>query len=114
MLRGFPVKKRTVAAAFMLSAIILLMGCSPEYKAEIESTTSWSGAFGDRTVDGSGNQTVSLPGEHPQCCVVQKGTESGSLKVRVIAEGGGIFGPGDSDWVETTAAYGVVSVCSEE
>ena len=98
----------------VFALVIVLSGCSIDYKAEVESNTSWSGSFGGRTVDGTGNKTIDVPDEHPQCCVVQKDGESGFLKVRVVAEGGGIFSPSDSDWVETTAAYGVVSACSEE
>ena len=89
-----------------------LLACT-DYQAEVESDTSWSGAFGDRTVDGTGNQVVDLPDDWPQCVVVQKQTIHGFLRVRVIG-GGGILGPGDSDWVETTAEYGVVSACAEQ
>lgn len=106
--------KRFLSPILLAGVLLLLAGCSVDYKAEVESDTTWSGAFGDRSVDGSGAETVDLPDEHPQCCVVQKDTEGGYLKVRVVAEGGGWFGPGDSDWVETTASYGVVSACSEE
>ena len=103
------------SAAIVLTLVMLLFcGCGVDYKAEVQSNTKWSGAFGNRTVDGSGNRTIDLPDDHPQCCVVQKQTEDGYLKVRVVGEGGWILGPGDSDWVETTADYGVVSVCSEE
>jgi hypothetical protein len=97
-----------------IMVVVFSAGCSVEYKAEVESDTSWSGAFGNRSVDGRGNDRISLGKDHPVCCVVQKETASGFLKVRVKAEGGGLFGPGDSDWVETTAQYGVVSVCSDE
>lgn len=107
-------KAKFIYALLVLSGICVLCGCSIDYKAEVESNTSWSGSFGGRTVDGTGNRTIDLPDEHPQCCVVQKDTESGYLKVRVVADGGGIFGPSDSDWVETTAAYGVATACSEE
>ncbi|MBD3220351.1 hypothetical protein GF314_03835 [bacterium] len=98
----------------ILTAAVLLTGCSVDYKAEVDSDTTWSGAFGNRTVDGSGKTTVDLPDDDPVCCTVQKMTESGRLRVRVVADGGGILGPSDSDWVETTASYGVVTACSEE
>lgn len=106
--------RRRINSVFVLALLLALCGCSVDYRAEVESNTSWSGAFGNRSVDGSGNQTIDLPDEHPQCCVVQKDTESGYLKVRVVAESNSIFGPSNSDWTETTAAYGVVSACSEE
>lgn len=100
----------------LLSLLVFVISCSVDYNAEVKSNTTWSGAFGNRTVDGNGNSTVDLSGEHPVCCCVQKQTSSGYLRVRVTASGGflgGIFGPGNSSWVETTAAYGVVTVCSE-
>jgi len=94
--------------------VLLFLGCSADYKAEVQSDTEWSGAFGNRTVDGIGNTTIDLPDEHPQCCAVQKQTEGGYLQVRVVCEGGGLLAPEDSDWVTTYAEYGVVTVCSEE
>ncbi len=99
---------------FILLCMVVLVSCSVDYEAEVQSDTSWSGSFGNRSVDGSGNRTIDLPDEHPQCCVVQKDTEAGFLRVRITAEGGGIFGPDDTGWVETTAAYGIVSVCSND
>jgi hypothetical protein len=84
--------------------------------AEVESNTEWSGAFGNRSVDGSGNQVVDLPEvDTIQCVVVQKSTEGGSLRVRIKVSGGlGISGPSGSEWVSTTAAFGVVTACTGE
>lgn len=99
---------------FAMCAVLFCAGCAVDYKAEVKSSTSWSGAFGNSTVDGSGDRTVDIPDDYPQCVVVQKETSVGSLSVRVVAEGGGIFAPSDSDWATTTAQYGVVSACSEK
>lgn len=104
--------QKTLALIICLG-VIIFSGCAVNYKAEVQSNTSWSGSFSNRTVDGSGNRTVDLPDDPPVCCVVQKETESGYLRVRVIAKGGGILGPSDGEWVETTAAYGVVTACSK-
>lgn len=101
-----------VMGSLIIGVILLaLAGCHADIYAEVQSNTSWSGAFGDRTVDGTGNAKVDLPDEPPQCVVVQKETTQGTLRVRVVASGG-VISPGGSGWVETTAAYGVVSACS--
>ena len=93
--------------------VLTLCSCSTEYKADVRSDTEWSGAFGNRTVDGDGNRMISLGSETPVCCVVQKQTEEGYLQVQVIAEGGWwIFKPDDGDVARTTADYGVVTACS--
>ncbi len=103
----------------MLKIVVLLgllafAGCSKDIKCEVRSDTSWSGAFGDRTVDGAGSTTVDLPDDSPQCCVVQKETESGYLEIQVISEGSGFLNPTtEGNAVRTTAAYGVVSACDK-
>lgn len=91
----------------------LLAACG-DIAAEVQSNTSWSGAFGNRSVDGAGNQTIDLPDDPPQCVAVQKDTPGGYLRVRVTVSGGWLFAPSQgSGWVETTAAYGVVTACSD-
>ena len=62
--------------------IMTVFGCGG-ITAEVESNTSWSGAFGNRTVDGSGDAVVELMGSRPQCAVVQKETEFGFLRLRI-------------------------------
>jgi len=99
--------KKLFTLLVFLSFIII--SCT-DYKAKVESNTSWSGAFGNRTVDGSGNQTVDLDDDEIQCCVVQKQTTTGRLKVTIVDEG---FLGADGESAETTAEYGVVSVCSK-
>jgi len=96
---------------FLLIAIasLIIVGCS-DFKAKVESDTSWSGAFGNRTVDGNGNKIIDLEDSDTQCCVVQKQTKHGRLKVTIIDEG---FLGMDGEFAETTAEYGVVSVCSK-
>lgn len=84
------------------------------YKAEVESDTSWSGSFGNRSVDGSGNQIVELPNDDVVCIVVQKNTAGGYLRARIIDDSHGFLNPAyDSKWVETTAEFGVVDVCNQ-
>jgi hypothetical protein len=93
-------------------SIITICSCGPDWKAEVKSDTSWSGSFGNSTVDGSGNQTVNLPNDEIVCCVVQKDTEAGYLEVKIVDKGGSLFAT-DGEKAKTTADYGVVSVCSE-
>ena len=110
--------KRAVLLALcaLTMAALFLSSCSDvEYTAVVRSDTEWSGAFGNRTVDGRGSDTVPLGSDHPVCCVVQKQTEQGYLSVQVTADGGGwLYGADDSEIVTTHAAYGVVTVCSQD
>lgn len=94
---------------------LLLAGCSVEWKAKVESDTRWSGSFSGRTVDGTGNTTVTLGDDYDEvyCCVVQKQTAQGRLKVTVYRDPSTIFGSDESKSQETTAQYGVVSVCNK-
>jgi hypothetical protein len=89
-----------------------LMSCADEWVAEVNSNTSWSGSFSGRTVDGTGNTKVNLGSDETVCCVVQKQTQTGYLKVSIKNEGGGLFAM-DGESKETTAAYGIVSVCNK-
>ena len=97
---------------FIFLIVLMLLGCGPDWKAEIKSNTSWSGSFDGRTVDGTGNKTVNLSNDEVVCCVVQKDTEEGYLEVRIIDDSGGLF-TADGEKAKTTADYGVVSVCSK-
>lgn len=89
---------------------IIVTGCT-DWKAKVESNTSWSGSFSGRTVDGRGNKTVDLDYDDIICCVVQKQTVEGYLRVSIVDEGSNPFAT-DGESKETTAAYGVVSVCN--
>ena len=91
-------------------AVMIMAGCGgPE--AEIQSDTSWTGSFGDRRVDASGNGTVVIGGPPPYCAIVQKRTEEGVLRVRVVSDDP--TGP-STDWAETTLPFGVVTACLEQ
>ncbi|HUV29525.1 MAG TPA: hypothetical protein VMY05_00340 [Acidobacteriota bacterium] len=95
--------------------LILLAGCGIDYKCEVTSNTSWSGIFADRTVDGEGDQTVDIPDDPPECVVVQKETEKGYLRIKLIAEGGWFLNSADDrPSVTTTAKYGIVSDCTHK
>ncbi len=96
----------------LLFLTFLIISCT-DYKAKVESNTTWSGSFGNRTVDGSGNQTVNLPDDDIVCCVVQKQTSQGFLHVKIVDEGSFLFN-NETKWVKTTAEYGVVSLCSND
>ncbi|GJQ22187.1 MAG: hypothetical protein HBSIN02_25420 [Bacteroidia bacterium] len=98
---------------FIVAVAVVFVGCSDDWKAKVESDTSWSGSFSGRTVDGTGNQTVDLDDDEVVCCVVQKQTERGRLKVSIVNEGSNPFAS-DGESKETTAAYGVVSVCNKK
>lgn len=94
---------------------IFIIGCTPDYKAKIESDTSWSGFFGNSTVSGSGNRTIDLPDEEIVCANCQKQTIYGYLKLTIVDEGSNFifdFG-GDINSATTNAEYGVVSVCNK-
>ncbi|MDD5088773.1 MAG: hypothetical protein PHI18_08245 [bacterium] len=81
----------------------------PNWVADVQSNTSWSGYFGNRTVDGSGNEVVDLPDDEIVCCSVQKQTEAGTLTVTVKDQHNGTT----KESATTNAEYGVVSVCNQ-
>jgi len=82
--------------------------------AKVESSTSWSGFFGNRTVDGFGDREVSLPGGFGSgsCLTVQKSSAHGHLRVKIGFRSGSNW-ISKSERVDTYAAYGVVVVCAE-
>lgn len=101
--------------------VLALMGCeeSNDYYAVVDSNTTWSGVFGNRTVDGSGHNEVDLPDNSP-CVVASIQTETGFLTVTVMSHvtGGGIMGIGErndreqQDTATTEASHGMVAVCA--
>lgn len=101
-----------LAAIALWVVILFLWGCG-ERVAEIESTTSWSGSFGGRTVDGRGTRSVDMGDS--ECLTVQKQTTDGDLRVRIVNEGGlFLFWDSSTSWKSTSAAYGLVSICNDE
>lgn len=100
--------KRTLILLTLLLICAFEFSCAeeedPDYSIVIESNTTWSGAIGNATVDGSGNRTIHLGKDDIYCCVVQKQTTGGYLRAHIIPDG---------ESAETTAAYGVVSVCNQ-
>jgi len=100
---------------FLIS--VFFISCADDLRVDIESDTSWSGYFGNKTVDGSGNKSIDIPDDRPQCATAQKETELGFLTAKMIAERKGIAAIFGDEKVEdeatTTAAYGLVTVCSK-
>lgn len=93
-------------------AVFLLAGCEGR-TLHVESNTSWTGYIGGdagSSVEGRGNHSWPLnPGT--TCWSFQKETEGGTL--RAYASGGGIAAPDRQGDATTTAAYGVVSGCTD-
>lgn len=97
----------------IVALLCLSVGCSHDAMARVESDTQWSGAFGNRTVEGNGNQDVDLPDETPTCASVQKQTRTGRLKVTTFDDGNAWL-KWDGETAETIAEFGVVTVCINE
>lgn len=93
---------RFICATLLMA--LALPGCSVfKVKADVSSSTSWSGSFNGRTVSGTGNMSVDMGARGSvKCAVVQKDTREGFLTVSI--DGG--------ESKTTTAEFGVVSVCS--
>ena len=84
------------------------------YRAIIRSNTTWTGSFVNRTVEGSGNATIQLPGPAPVCVVVHKKVASGYLELQIesyIAASNELLHQQGA--VRTDASFGVVSDCSK-
>lgn len=92
----------SLALAFVI--VLSSSGCSVfKIKADVSSSTSWSGSFDGRTVDGTGSMSVDMGTRgRVKCAVVQKRTREGFLTVSVDG--------GDSQ--TTTAEFGVVTSCT--
>ncbi len=104
-----PTKKiRMLMALAAVCALCFMMGCSGDYKADVESNTSWSGVFGGKSVSGSGNKTIDLPDEGRQCIQIQKNTASGFVKLKVYDASASTPG---GNWKETTGPYGYLDYC---
>jgi hypothetical protein len=99
-----------------------VMGCEErqdDYYAVVDSNTTWSGWFGNRTVDGSGHYEVDLP-DNDACVIAHMQTDTGFLTVTVMSHvtGGSIMGIGghddreQQDTATTEAARGMVAVCA--
>ncbi len=102
-----------IVAVSLFFVVLLTFGCSSDYQAEVESDTSWTGDFAGIRMNGSGNQKIDIPDEGYLCCVVQKNTTGGYLKLRVYNAS---TGSGDSladpeVFEETSEAYGHITWC---
>jgi hypothetical protein len=103
---------RTIRILILLPAVFALgvmTGCS-DYKVELKSNTSWSGVFGGKTINGSGNLIIDLPDEGRQCITIQKNTVDGWVRARV-------YDATDTanawEWQETGEAYGTIDFCAD-
>lgn len=93
-------------------AALTLIGCGSDKYCQVTSSTEWSGSFGNKSVDGYGDQKVDLPDDGVQCVAVQKGTTGGTLTIELCADSDMPLVPDQrNDKVTTTAEYGVVSDC---
>ncbi len=102
------------ATIFCVFALLFSVSCTADWQVRVESDTSWSGAFGNRTVDGTGNQVIDLEDGDVDCVVVQKETREGFLSIQVFSDGSGLLDPGqEKDKVTTTAEFGIVSDCTQ-
>lgn len=92
---------------------LLIFGCSSDFHAEVESDTSWTGDFAGIRMDGSGNQSIDIPDEGILCCVVQKNTTGGYLKLRVydLTDDSSDTITNPEVWEETSEAYGHLTWC---
>ena len=115
-------KRQAVCTAFVALVAVSLIGCGRDWKAEIESNTSWYGAYGGvsgsewttTSVQGSGDRTIDLPDDDRVCCrFYQEG--NGFLSVKVKDDGGGLFHifAEDSRQAETNINGGMIEICTE-
>lgn len=84
------------------------------YRAIIRSNTVWMGVFGNRTVGGTGDYVVELPGPSPVCVVVNKKKADGYLELQIesyIATSKQVIHQQAA--VRTNVSFGAVSDCSK-
>ena len=82
-------------------ALLLLGGCSKQFRVEIQSDTCWTGTInGDQGISDCGNSSYKVIGVM-RCVRVHKDTVNGYLRVRIDGR----------PWAETTDNLGVVQAC---
>ena len=104
----------TSAKRLLLILTIALLAACESKTLEIESNTTWSGAVGgtgSRSIQGSGNQSISITGTDTYCWTLQKETRTGTL--RAYAKVHTITGVDNQDDETTTADFGLVSGCTK-
>jgi hypothetical protein len=104
-----------------LIAVVLLVvslffedeGATPTAAAVVEviapPSLCWSGAFGDRTVEGCGNQTVPVEDMAGVYSANAQKQDEGSSELTLVLKVGGQ----ELDRTSTSAAYGVASVTGQ-
>lgn len=93
----------------VIATFLFVVGCAGEYEVVIESTTSWSGAIGNSTYSGNGNDrfTPDYTGDE-LTAVIQKKSSSGTLTGKIVQKG--MFGDNVLDEATTKAEYGIITI----
>jgi hypothetical protein len=113
---------RRALPLLLLGTGLIVSGCT-DWKAEIDSNTSWYAVFGGVTTSGewttsemrgTGDKTIDLPDDMRVCCVVWQ-QASGYVKVNVKDDGGGPFHifAEKGRKSETNVSGGRVEMCNE-
>ena len=98
----------SISARVIIMAV-LVTACGPR-EMVVESDTRWSGAIGNSSRDGFGNETFPITGSGTWCWSIQKQTRSGYL--RAYSRTPSILGVEKSGEGETNAQFGIVTGCS--
>lgn len=109
-----------IAAGIILAIVLLAVGCSALVAKSVDNSTlddkagtvlvsapdgsCWSGAFGDRTVEGCGEKSVKVDGTILVANAQKQDAGGWTLRLQLRKSGEVI------DTAETSAEYGVVSV----
>jgi len=72
----------------LLAGSLFIAGCSIDAKVEVRSNGNWSGDFAGTYLEGSGNRTVNIPDDPPQCVSVELESSNSYLEVELVEDGG--------------------------
>jgi hypothetical protein len=110
--------KITMKTSFIIFlGFCFLIGCGDDWKAEIESDTTWIAeckidGIAYRTIEESGNKFIDLRDDEQVCVEVWKTTEEGYLKLTIFNDNPGRLGSDEASWAKTTRPYGEVERCT--
>lgn len=112
----------TIHCMLLIGIAAITAGCGTNWKAEIDSNTSWymlyggasGNTFASSELSGSGSRTVDMPDDDRVCLVLQQ-NGSGYVNVTLRDTGGGLFHilAEDERTVSTNVNGGIVDMCSE-